>query len=148
MDLIIVDQNINYAQSLRKHFLKTLKFNNVLVFRTLRELLLNLIPQKGVLLYELNEVNENEIERITSLNNNLIVAALTDVVNLSKSSNLIEHGVTTIISKADKLDKISEQINLVIEGKRILSREMIEALKLKKNQNKISIHKLVSKLFY
>ncbi len=109
-----------------------------------------MLPQKGILLYELNEINENEVEKVTSLNSNLIVVAFSDVADNPKSLNIIEKGVSAIISKKDKLEKISEQIDLIIEGKSILSKEIVENLKNKKNENKTNkmfINKIVRKLF-
>ena len=150
MDLIIVDQNSTFSQSLREYFYTSSKFKNIIVFRTLKELLSNLLPQKGILLYELNEINENEVEKVTSLNSNLIVVAFSDVADNPKSLNIIEKGVSAIISKKDKLEKISEQIDLIIEGKSILSKEIVENLKNKKNENKTNkmfINKIVRKLF-
>ncbi len=151
MDLIIVDQNNTFAQSLRKYFFTSSKFKNIIVFRTLKELLSNLLPQKGILLYELSEINENDVEKVTSLNSNLIVVALSDVIDNPKNSNIIEKGVSAIISKTDKLEKISEQIDLIIEGKRILSKEIVENLKIRSDKNKtnkMSINRIVRNLFF
>lgn len=150
MDLIIVDQNSTFSQSLREYFSASSKFKNIIVFRTLKELLSNLLPQKGLLLFELSETNENYVEKVTSLNNNLIVVAISDVADNPQSLNIIEKGVSAILSKADKPEKISEQVDLIIEGKSILSKEIVENLKNKKNRdntNRMFINKIVRKLF-
>ena len=150
MDLIIVDQNKTYAQSLRQYFFTSSKFKNIIVFRTLKELLSNLLPQKGILLYELSEINENDVEKIASLNSNLIVVAMSENKNGTRDSNLVEQGVSAILLKSEKLNKISEQIDLIIEGKHIFSKEMVENLKIKShknNTNKMSINRIVRKLF-
>ncbi len=155
MDLIIVDQNINYTKSLREFFLGTSKFKNIIVFRTLKELLISIVPQRGILLFELNEINEDKIKEITSLNKNLMIIALSDDVNINDNLSLVQRGISSIISKNEKPNIILEQIDLVIKGKRILPKDVVENLIVStnkfENQKQLSkiqkISKSISKIF-
>ena len=152
MDLIIVDENIVYAKSLREFCLKSSDFRNVIVFRNLKELLNSYIPQKGIILFELNDFNTNLLSRFTSVNSNLILVALTypKQIELNFANNF--KSISSFISKSEKLNEILEQIILIIKGKRIIPQEIFESIKLLSNEMikktaKQKINNAITKLF-
>jgi DNA-binding NarL/FixJ family response regulator len=152
MDLIIVDENIVYAKSLREFCLKLSNFRNVLVFRNLKELLNNYIPQRGILLFELNDLNTNLLNRFNPINSNLILVALTYPKQSELDFEDSFNSISSFISKSEKLNKILEQIVLIINGKRIIPQEIYEAMNVSvvKTTNKPTTKSLtntITKLF-
>ncbi len=125
MDLIIVNQNIRYADSLRKFFLQSANFNNVIVFRTMKSLLDSYIPKEGILIFETNKDNNAELVRINSTENNVTIIALQDDLRTGGNEELIDLGVSSIFSKKEKLESLQAQINLIIKGKRIIPKETL-----------------------
>ncbi len=125
MDLIIVNQNIRYADSLREFFLQSANFNNVIVFRTMKSLLDSYIPKEGILIFETNKDNNAELAKINSTENNVTIIALQDDLRTGGNEELIDLGVSSIFSKKEKLESLQAQINLIIKGKRIIPKETL-----------------------
>lgn len=149
MDLIIIDQNIAYAKTLREFCVNSSKFKNVIIFRTLKELLDSVVPRKGILLFEHTLENEKFLETANLSTNQLSIVAFVNN-KIPNEYNLIKKGVSTIISKNEKLESILEQLNLVVKGKRILTKESFEGIRHSQENNDTvfqRINKSISKLF-
>ncbi len=150
MDLIIVDENITYARTLREFCSKSSDFKNVLIFRTLKELHDTFLPKKGILLFELNEKNKNYLNSFNAISSNLIMVALTNEQELRKVETA--HRISSYISKSEKLEEILEQLILIIKGKRIIPQKMFETMNETENLNnknkaKKSLTSVLSKIF-
>ncbi len=129
MDLIIVDENIKYTKSLREFCIKSSNFKNVIIFRNIKELLDTYLPQKGILLFELNENNTKSLKKINSENSGLILVGLTNEKQIKTNFKSSFENISSFISKSEKLDEILEQIILIIKGKRIIPQEIFEEIK-------------------
>jgi len=127
MDLIIVNENINYTKSLREYCSKSSKFKNVVIFRNFKELLGSYIPKRGILLFEIVESNIKYFEELNSNNSDLTLVAFGDEETF-KLNNITEN-ISSVISKNDKPQKILEQIELIIDGKRILPKGIFDKIK-------------------
>jgi hypothetical protein len=147
MDLIIIDENITYAKSLREYCVKSSNFKNVIIFRNLKELLDTYSPKKGIFLFEVNESNNFYIDRLTSNQDLTIVAFCKENINKKILAN-----VSSAISQNDPPKKILEQLELIIDGKRILPKNIFDEIKLSEaeninTKNKTKFDKIVSKIF-
>jgi hypothetical protein len=147
MDLIIIDENITYAKSLREYCVKSSNFKNVIIFRNLKELLDTYSPKKGIFLFEVNESNNFYIDRLTSNQNLTIVAFCKENIDKKILTN-----VSSAISQNDPPKKILEQLELIIDGKRILPKNIFDEIKLSEaeninTKNKTKFDKIVSKIF-
>lgn len=142
MDLIIVDQNINYTKSLREFCLENASFKNVIIYRNLEELLDAYLPKKGIILFESNKENLANLDKIKNTDSNLTLVALSDSSNLEQESEMILKGASSIISKAQKLETILQEIKMIVKGQRILPKSAFEILQIseKTKTNSIQTH--------
>jgi len=153
MDLIIVDQNINYTKSLREFCLEFASFKNVIIYRNLEELLDAYLPKKGIILFESNKENLANLDKIKNISSNLTLVALSDSSNLEQESEMILKGASSIIAKAQRLESILQEIKMIVKGQRILPKSAFETLriseKLKTNsiQTPIKSENTFSKFF-
>jgi len=148
MDLIIVNQNINYAKSLREYCSKSSKFKNVIIFRNLKDLLEAYIPKKGVILFEVSELNNYYLEKFDS-NSELTIVAF---CNENVTKNILKN-VSSAISQNETSQKILEQLELIIDGKRILPKNIFDEIKPNGTKNidskpkQIKFNRVLNKLF-
>jgi len=129
MDLIIVDQNINYTKSLREFCLEYANFKNVIIYRNLEELLDSYLPKKGILLFESNRSNATNLYKLRNKDSNLTLVALSDNSDLEQESEVILNGASSIISKSQKLDSILQELKMIVNGQRILPKSAFETLR-------------------
>ena len=138
MDLIIVDQNINYSKSLREYCLESANFKNVVIYRNLEELLDSYLPKKGIILFEHNVENTKTLDKFQTENHDLTLVALSEANDALTNSELLYKGVASIISKSEKLEIILEEIKMIIKGKRILPKVVFDKMKQNETITKLS----------
>jgi DNA-binding NarL/FixJ family response regulator len=152
MDLIIVDENIKYGKSLREYCIKSSDFKNVIVFRSLKELLETYVPKKGILLFELSNSNKELVKSLEQKNNNIILVGLTNEKQIRLEDKSTLENVSSLISKSETLDEILEQLVLIIKGKSIIPQKIFETIKSSSKEKRTTtakqkINSVITKLF-
>ncbi len=131
MNLIIVDNNINYANKLKEVLVENIIVESINVVRKINLILSDNIQTQSVILFEPTKENLLEIKSYLSgnINSNIRFIALS---NETESQELIEsvaNGVSSIIYKSEKLEFIIEELKLVLRGKVVFPQKIINRIK-------------------
>ena len=140
MNLLIVDNNISYANNLKKVLAyNILKFESIQVVRDISKIINDNLATYNVILLDVNKQNLSDVEHYLKKNKTSLTkfVALTKEADTKQIMNAVQTGVSSIIYKTEKTEFIVEELNLVLRGKVILPQKIINKMK-----EKISIKEL------
>ncbi len=131
MNLLIVNNNILYAKSLKMLLEKNMEVNSIQIARDFKSLLKNYIPIANIILFEASLENINNLKDLKSMhaNNQARFVALTEKTDNEHLIKAIKIGVSTIIYKMEKIEFIVEELNMVLRGKGSFPEKVINNMK-------------------
>ena len=127
MNLIIIDNNINYADKLKEVLVEKLELEKITVARKISTNLSENFQTKSVVLFEPTNENLKEIENYL-LENKKHHPRFIAFANETESQTLIDsvvNGVSSIIYKSEKIEFIIEELKLVLRGKVVFPQKLI-----------------------
>ena len=132
MNLLIVDNNISYANNLKiilEHNITKIK--SIQVVRDIKSVQNENRTTYTVVLFEPNEENLVELEKhfIENRTTQTKFVALTKELDTKQLLNVIQKGVSSIIYKTEKTEFIVDELNLILRGKVILPQKIITGIK-------------------
>lgn len=153
MNLLIVNNNIFYAKSLKKLLDENMELVSIIISRDFKSLSQNQISAVNLILFEACAKNINYIKHIKNHRyyNQIKFVALTDKSDDEILIETIKTGVSAIIYKMEKIEHIIEELNMVLRGKGSFPEKVInnmtEVLAIEKRKESFGILNIIEKYF-
>lgn len=131
MNLLIVNNDIIYSNSLKVLLEKNMEVNSIQIARDFKSLLKSYTPSVNLILFEVNAETIKDLKQFKNIHdsNQVKFVALTDKTDNEYLLETIKIGVSAIIHKMEKIEFILEELNMVLRGKASFPEKIINNMK-------------------